>query len=437
MNGGAGFLRGKVSFESFEPREALQPLPELGSRIGWRFHRQGLVQHGGARMEILMTVRKIASICTMGANASALEKEIGPEQFPVNEHYFGLVNFGNTCYCNSVLQALYFCRPFREKVLAYKVQPRRKESLLTCLADLFNSIATQKKKVGVIPPKKFISRLRKENELFDNYMQQDAHEFLNYLLNTIADLLQEEKSQERQQNGKLVQNGGGGGGGEVVVVGGGGGGEGEGEGGKETQQTWVHEIFQGTLTNETRCLNCEAVSSKDEDFLDLSVDVEQNTSITHCLRGFSNTETLCSECKYYCEQCRSKQEAQKRMRVKKLPMILALHLKRFKYMDQLHRYTKLSYRVVFPLELRLFNTSGDATNPDRMYDLVAVVVHCGSGPNRGHYITIVKSHGFWLLFDDDIVEKIDAHAIEEFYGLTSDISKNSESGYILFYQSRD
>uniref|UniRef100_A0A8C1GFI5 Ubiquitin specific peptidase 12b n=1 Tax=Cyprinus carpio TaxID=7962 RepID=A0A8C1GFI5_CYPCA len=344
------------------------------------------------------------------------------------ETIFTVFSKDNHC---GLLQALYFCRPFREKVLAYKIQPRRKESLLTCLADLFNSIATQKKKVGVIPPKKFISRLRKENELFDNYMQQDAHEFLNYLLNTIADLLQEEKSQERQQNGKVVQNGGSGGGG------GSGSSTGEGETEEKTQQTWVHEIFQGTLTNETRCLNCEAVSSKDEDFLDLSVDVEQNTSITHCLRGFSNTETLCSEYKYYCEQCRSKQEAQKRMRVKKLPMILALHLKRFKYMDQLHRYTKLSYRVVFPLELRLFNTSGDATNPDRLYDLVAVVVHCGSGPNRGHYITIVKSHGFWLLFDDDIVEKIDAQAIEEFYGLTSDISKNSESGYILFYQSRD
>lgn len=34
-------------------------------------------------------------------------------------------------------------------------------------------------------------------------------------------------------------------------------------------------------------------------------------------------------------------------------------------------------------------------------------------------------------------QKIDAQAIEEFYGLTSEISKNSESGYILFYQSRD
>ncbi|XP_043360263.1 ubiquitin carboxyl-terminal hydrolase 12 isoform X6 [Dermochelys coriacea] len=288
-----------------------------------------------------------------GANASALEKEIGPEQFPVNEHYFGLVNFGNTCYCNSVLQALYFCQPFREKVLAYKSQPRKKETLLTCLADLFHSIATQKKKVGVIPPKKFITRLRKENELFDNYMQQDAHEFLNYLLNTIADILQEERKQEKQ-NGCLPN-------GSI-----------DNENNNSTPDpTWVHEIFQGTLTNETRCLTCETISSKDEDFLDLSVDVEQNTSITHCLRDFSNTETLCSEYKYYCEECRSKQEAHK------------------------------------------------------------------SGPNRGHYIAIVKSHDFWLLFDDDIVEKIDAQAIEEFYGLTSDISKNSESGYILFYQSRD
>lgn len=122
------------------------------------------------------------------------------------------------------------------------------------------------------------------------------------------------------------------------------------------------------------------VSNKDEDFLDLSVDVENNTSITHCLRGFSSTETLRSEHKYYCEVCCSKQEAQKRwvlrldadlslkfgvvfssyflirMRIKKLPQILALHLKRFKYVEQLQRFTKLSYRVVFPFELRLFNT---------------------------------------------------------------------------------
>jgi len=364
------------------------------------------------------------------SNLSHLEKEIGSDHFPANEHYFGLVNFGNTCYCNSVLQALFFCKPFRDKVLQYKQQSKRsKETLLTCLADLFYNIVTQKKKVGTIAPKKFIARLKKENELFDNFMQQDAHEFLNYLLNSVADLLQAEKNGVADPNGSQRNSATS----PIAYP----------EGGAsaahnvKNDPTWVHEIFQGTLTNETRCLNCETVSAKDEDFLDLSIDVDANTSVSHCLRVFSNTETLCLEQKYYCEVCHSKQEAQKRMRVKKLPSILALHLKRFKYVEQFNRYTKLSHRVVFPLELRLFNTSHDAYNPDRLYDLVAVVVHCGSGPNRGHYISIVKSHGIWLLFDDDIVDRIDPSTIQDFYGLTSDIQKQSESGYILFYQTKE
>jgi len=48
-------------------------------------------------------------------------------------------------------------------VLGYKPLSKRKESLLTCLADLFGNIASQKKKVGVLAPKKFVARLRKEN----------------------------------------------------------------------------------------------------------------------------------------------------------------------------------------------------------------------------------------------------------------------------------
>lgn len=74
-------------------------------------------------------------------------------------------------------------------------------------------------------------------------MQQDAHEFLNYLLNTVADILQEEKKQEKQ-NGRLKNNG-------TAAA--------EAETDNKTESTWVHDIFQGTLTNETRCLNCETV----------------------------------------------------------------------------------------------------------------------------------------------------------------------------------
>jgi ubiquitin C-terminal hydrolase len=65
------------------------------------------------------------------------------------------------------------------------------------------------------------------------------------------------------------------------------------------------------------------------------------------------------------------------MKIKKLPNILALHLKRFKYQEQLQKYIKLTYRVVFPFELRLFNTSDDTENADRMYELWSIVIHIG------------------------------------------------------------
>ncbi|KAK8517383.1 hypothetical protein V6N12_016235, partial [Hibiscus sabdariffa] len=148
----------------------------------------------------------------------------------------------------------------------------------------------------------------------------------------------------------------------------------------------------GILTNETRCLRCETVTARDEAFLDLSLDIEQNSSITSCLKNFSSTETLNAEDKFFCDKCCSLQEAQKRMKIKKPPHILVIHLKRFKYIEQLGRYKKLSYRVVFPVELKLSNTVEDA---DSEYSLFAVVVHVGSGPNHGHYVSLVKSHNHW------------------------------------------
>lgn len=304
----------------------------------------------------------------------------------VVSYLFFRTQFGNTCYSNSVLQALYFCKPFREKVLEYKAKNKRtKETLLSCLADLFYSIATQKKKVGSIAPKKFIARLRKEKEEFDNYMQQDAHEFLNFLINHINEIILAERGQKNANASSSSSSsssshfasvranfvGGGNSSNNANTANGGTATMGDCNGttnnGQPQEPTWVHEIFQGILTSETRCLNCETVSSKDEHFFDLQVDVDQNTSITHCLRCFSNTETLCSDNKFKCDNCCNYQEAQKRMRVKKLPMILSLHLKRFKYMEQYNRHIKVSHRVVFPLELRLFNTV--CIESLRLYDI--------------------------------------------------------------------
>lgn len=52
------------------------------------------------------------------------------------------------------------------------------------------------------------------------------------------------------------------------------------------------------------------------------------------------------------------------MKIKTLPPVLLLHLKRFKYQEELQKYVKLSYRVAFPLELRLYNNTVDPTSAD-------------------------------------------------------------------------
>ncbi|KAL3620937.1 Ubiquitin carboxyl-terminal hydrolase 3 [Castilleja foliolosa] len=355
----------------------------------------------------------------MGVAGSKLEKALG-DHFPEGERYFGLENFGNTCYCNSVLQALYFCIPFREQLLEYypdnKTQNQANENLLTCLAELFSQISLQKKKTGVIAPRRFVQRVRKENESYRSYMHQDAHEFLNFLLNHLVDILEKEcetvtsegvstEPSNDQVNGGVK---------------------------KAPSITWVHKTFQGILTNETRCLQCETVTARDETFLDLSLDIEQNSSITSCLKNFSSTETLNAEDKFFCDKCCSLQEAQKRMKIKKPPRILVIHLKRFKFMEQQNRHKKLSYRVVFPLELKISATSNDA---DSEYSLSSVVVHVGSGANHGHYVSLVKSHNHWLFFDDENVDMVDESAIQTFFGSAHEYTGSNDHGYILFYES--
>ena len=53
------------------------------------------------------------------------------------------------------------------------------------------------------------------------------------------------------------------------------------------------------------------------------------------------------------------------MTIKRLPSVLALHLKRFKYMERLGRFKKLSYKVAFPLELELDNVPSDTADAER------------------------------------------------------------------------
>ncbi|KAJ2810303.1 hypothetical protein H4S07_002743, partial [Coemansia furcata] len=245
-------------------------------------------------------------------------------------------------------------------------------SMFSELKDLFWLISTRTQRTGSLSPQGFIAKLKQSNELFRSNAHQDSHEFLNYLLNEIVENVEKIN---RDMPGKGCTGAPLHGPNQLLG------------------NTWVHRLFEGLLTNETRCLSCECVTSRDETILDVSVDIHENTSVTNCLNQFAAGELLCHDNKFYCDNCGGLQEAERRMRLKRLPNILALHLKRFKYHEVLGRYVKLSYRVNFPTELRVPNTTEETE--DVLYSLSAVVVHLGGGPFHGHYISIVRSGEKW------------------------------------------
>ncbi|EEP75776.1 CREB protein [Uncinocarpus reesii 1704] len=436
-------------------------------------------------------------------------QDAGPLRNDGSDKFFGMENaqFGNTCYCNSILQCLFYSVPFRESVINYPrrsppgvltdalannlhypdpnipleelLKPKQppnatpkpntpgkpvnappaqqhkpedkdsgeykkkvalhtlpllettdnsasygmKESLFTSLKDMFEAVAASPERMGVIRPYHFLEVLRREHEMFRTTMHQDAHEFLNLLLNEVvsnveaAQLLSDADEESDDSEGASERTATDS---SVSTV-----------PSKSQNTRWVHELFEGTLTSETQCLTCETVSQRDEVFLDLSVDLEQHSSVTACLRKFSEEEVLCERNKFHCDNCGGLQEAEKRMKIKRLPKVLALHLKRFKYSEELDRLQKLFHRVVYPYYLRLFNTTDDAEDPDRLYELYAVVVHIGGGPYHGHYVAIIKTvDRGWLLFDDEMVEPVDKSFVRNFFGDRPGLG----SAYVLFYQ---
>lgn len=272
-------------------------------------------------------------------------------------------------------------------------------TLLYALKEMFESMIENKSQIGVVSPTHFITKLKEKNFLFrQNNMHHDAHEFCNYLINETIESLNAEVGQHNN---------------------------------------WCTDLFQGLITNETQCLSCETITSREETFLDLSIDIPPEAcpnSLTHALNNFSKSETLTHQNKFYCNTCSSLQEATKTIKLKKLPEVLVINFKRFKYDEQNDKMVKLFDLISYPFKLRLFNTAEDKDDDDdevSLYELYALVVHIGGGPMHGHYISLCKNKaGLWMLFDDETVEIVDDAYVMRFFGNGPGLA----SAYILFYQ---
>lgn len=169
---------------------------------------------------------------------------------------------------------------------------------------------------------------------------------------------------------------------------------------------------------------CQTESVKADNFRDLQLsfpnDFVEGQSVQNLLEYFFKPEVLCDENQYFCEKCKGLKDATRIFRVIQYPARLILTLKHFRYDAASQQRIKLLHRVKYDSVIKLGGLN---------YELYAVVVHCGSSVDSGHYYTYAKDNSVWFKFNDNFVSSSN---FSEFSNLIP-----PETPYILFYSRVD
>ena len=148
-------------------------------------------------------------------------------------------------------------------------------------------------------------------------------------------------------------------------------------------------------------------------------------NLDHCLQYFTEEECLEEGNEWYCDKCKRRVMASKKIELFYLPRILCICLTRFLKSGRYFGYTKNDELVEFPLEN--LNMSKYMCGPDKnysKYDLFAVSQHYG-GMGGGHYTAVCKNiDGKWYEYDDSDCSPISQNQII------------TNAAYVLFYRRK-
>jgi ubiquitin C-terminal hydrolase len=159
--------------------------------------------------------------------------------------------------------------------------------------------------------------------------------------------------------------------------------------------------FRSTLLSRVQCQTCRRVSTNEGDH-STSIEVEIfGNSLEDCLMNFFQHEVIDNQ--WICDHCNIERRAFKYLLLQERP-ILIITLKRFTGESQ-----KISTNVKFPIDNlsvpNLVNERNEECNTTR-YNLFAVVNHLGVSSTSGHYTLYMRDDKKWLKFDDENVVQI-------------------------------
>lgn len=362
----------------------------------------------------------------------------------------GLVNTGNMCYMNSILQVLVFCVPFydfldqvaKRAVHSFKSETPLIEAMIMLVRDfrvIDSAVSPEKLKLRLkdteleqygdpLTPE-YVYEVIRRSPRFDHMkrgQQHDAEEFLGFLLAGLHD--------ECAHVIKSAQSNGGTGSPELTSP--------TSERSGSIDAGWlevgpkqksaitrssgtieiespVTKIFGGKFRSEYRETGKKpSVTLEPYQPLQLDIGSPQVHNITDALKGLTHLETLQGDA----DSPRSTRPSTKQVFIETLPSVLILHLKRFQF-DATGGTQKIWKKIGYPLELEIpkevfppHKRNGIAVRGGLpRYRLTAVVYHHGKSAAGGHYtVDVRRQEGReWIRMDDTIIRRIRADDVAE------------------------
>ncbi|XP_026734815.1 ubiquitin carboxyl-terminal hydrolase 2-like isoform X2 [Trichoplusia ni] len=332
----------------------------------------------------------------------------------------GLRNIGNTCFMNSVLQCLSNTKPLLEYLQDDKYTDDintslscMKGALIKAFGSLIKELWRSGERDAVVNTTSFKSQVQRFAPRFMGYSQQDAQEFLRYLLEGLHEdvnrVTVKPKPIITEIDDSLSDS-------------------------AKAAEAWsrylrmedsrVGDIFVGQLKSTLRCTHCNHDSVTFDPFWDLSLPIPSRTGnlkLQQCLQHFTREEEMDGDEKPTCSKCGVRRKCLKWFTVQKFPQVLVLHLKRFSPTERFRG--KLSVVVEFPLSGLDLSAFAATRAAHAVYNLYAVSNHSGT-TYSGHYTAYCKHPytGDWHEYNDSRVTPINSRNVV------------SSEAYVLFYE---